>query len=77
MYPTTEEELQDYFHVAMAACEAHPHESELMELLVSQCSDLSTDINNANTSRYTTASGLGNKVSSTGYPETSSSNQET
>ena len=48
MYPTTEEELQDYFHVAMAACEAHPHEAELMELLVSQCSDLSTDINNAN-----------------------------
>ena len=76
MYPTTEEELQDYFRVAMAACEAHPHEAELMELLVSQCSDLSTDIN-AYTSRYTTASGLGNKVSTTGYPEASSSNQET
>jgi len=46
MYPTTEEELQDYFQVAMAACEGHPHEQELMELLVSQMADLSDGIEN-------------------------------
>ena len=46
MYPSTQEELQDYFMVALDACKGHPHEEELMELLVSQVSDLSTDIDN-------------------------------
>ena len=36
----TEEELLDYFETAVSACEGHAHEQELVELLVSQLTDL-------------------------------------
>ena len=39
----TEEEILDYFEKAMASIEGHVYERELMDLLVSQMSDLSTD----------------------------------
>nr|BDD44258.1 hypothetical protein 4 [bacterium] len=46
----TEEELLDYFEMAMCACEGHKHEQELMDLLVSQMSDLTSTRTIANTS---------------------------
>ena len=35
----TKEDVLDYFELALPACVGHPHEHELVELLVSQVSD--------------------------------------
>ena len=49
-----EQEQVEYFEAAMEACVGHPHERELMELLVSQMSDL-TSTHFADTSRDQTS----------------------